>query len=70
MTEDEAKTKTCPLFAINPNEGTCNCVASDCMAWRELPAIDRDTEKLMSESAISAVHKMPRKGFCGLAGKL
>jgi len=65
MTEDEAKTKWCPMarnFATdqNGNHGVgnrdadgpmaiSNCLASGCMAWRVLGQ---------------------RTGYCGLAGRL
>ena len=60
MTEIKAKTKVCPYtFRDNPDELVANkCIASDCMAWRDL----KRTELVGM--------KMESTGFCGLAGKL
>jgi hypothetical protein len=33
MKEEEAKTKTCPIFSINPDGGSIYCIASGCMMW-------------------------------------
>jgi hypothetical protein len=68
MTEDEAKTKWCPMARTSSAlEGCCSinrlyvssvttetrCIASDCMAWR---CIDREG------------WRRPDRGYCGLAG--
>ena len=56
-TEDEAKTKFCPLVAQgmlagNPFNGQPYCIGSACMAWRW-------------QATVLGL----RKGFCGLAGR-
>ena len=71
MTEDEARQKWCPfvrevicgqserLGSYNRFEGTqagCNCIASDCMAWRL-------AEYELKDDGHEEAH-----GFCGLAG--
>ena len=54
MTEDEAKTKWCPmtLGRTPPNPEACG--GSACMAWRESPP---------PPEIVGPIH-----GFCGLAG--
>ena len=61
VTEVEAKTKICPLFAITYNmHGDANCIASLCMAWRrEKDTYGDDYGKDIQED----------QGFCGLGGK-
>jgi hypothetical protein len=70
MTEDEAKTKWCPMVRLAPlgpgesykkstnrmgkGDPDSCCIASDCMAWR---CIDREG------------WRRPDRGYCGLAGK-
>ena len=64
MTEEEAKTKWCPMVRMNlcyeagkevgswnRDGGDCMCIASDCMMWR------RDK-------------KYSDEYYCGLGGKL
>lgn len=67
LTEDEAKTKWCPMGrrwtagpsgAATTNVGAC-CIASGCMMWRRLSALDENGRMMTPE-----VH-----GYCGLAGK-
>ena len=64
-TEEEAKTKWCPELKIegsnaslkNSQEITyeaASCIASSCMMWRD---------------EIGTPKGMPRKGYCGVAGK-
>ena len=63
MTEEEAKTKWCPMVRIDGSNMSMNiddgkadllptCVGSDCMMWRPLRG------------------KFGYSGYCGLAGKL
>jgi hypothetical protein len=63
MTEDDAKTKWCPMVRMGDmnaptginagNQAGTTCIGSACMMWREY-GYDKDTEG----------------GYCGLAGKL
>lgn len=73
MTENEAKTKWCPMTRYrtvkssklhqdtvgmsNLPTGTGKCIGSDCMAWRWKPREVPLNEKY-------------HEGYCGLAGKL
>ncbi|TNE58588.1 MAG: hypothetical protein EP341_02955 [Sphingomonadales bacterium] len=57
MTEEEAKTKKCPIVSREPNVQPC--AGSDCMMWRWLPAFNAAGKELVGST----------KGFCGLAGK-
>jgi hypothetical protein len=71
MTEDEAKTKWCPMVRVIAYNGTYSsnrldssvmskkCIASNCMLWRWLhPEYVRGTE---ADKGLS--------GYCGLGGK-
>jgi hypothetical protein len=75
MTKEEAKTKWCPMVRITTVGGgstnrdelmvgktgdLVNCIASDCMMWRQLPL-----EKWVWDED---GHKRP-SGYCGLGGK-
>jgi hypothetical protein len=68
MTEEEAKTKWCPMVRTTSNPSGCcsinrlyvssvttetRCIASECMAWRWF---GRGAAR-------------PDRGYCGLAGK-
>ena len=53
MTEDEAKTKWCP---VKPQ---MTCLGSLCMAWRQTSATYFNP----------AISDGPVRGYCGLAGK-
>lgn len=64
MTEEEAKSKWCPMIRYerdlvnrsSPHPQNMNCIGSDCMMWRTTdPAIPE--------------FKHPESGYCGLAGK-
>lgn len=100
MTEDQAKTKWCPLvrqsstfagedgrpgFGFSYNRaatlgvGNCNCIGSDCMAWRWIiqPVAGRPAEEriyTMPGSGRQEIVKAPAvkavagDGYCGLAG--
>lgn len=77
MTEDEAKTKTCPAMLMGAQNKSPLCVGSACMAWRW------DTHPIEgrpgSEEAVQIgnrmhVERIPKivavtgLGHCGLAG--
>lgn len=82
MTEDEAKTKWCPLVRASmtnpqdPNHGhvlnygraTTACIGSDCMAWRWQHV---QTNKTPPGQAIfpqtEPVYRRTEDGYCGLA---
>jgi hypothetical protein len=76
MTEDEAKTKRCPVGAgnmaaiegtpaIHMNIYTTKCIGSDCMAWRwGEPSIS--VKKVMEGEECPIENN---NGYCGLAGK-
>ena len=67
MTEEEAKTKWCPMARaathFGPNTISANnvggpitrCIGSECMMWRHI---------------IGDIMDETRHGYCGLAGKL
>jgi hypothetical protein len=66
MTEDEAKTKWCPMTAplvIVPHyasqAGSCNCVGSACMMWRWTYTPEE-----------AKGNKNGPQGICGMAGPL
>ena len=66
MTEEEAKTKWCPMVRAG-NEAGCNrqdasdkCIASGCMMWRDYA--DRIRNPIIPD-------EMKGHGYCGLAGK-
>lgn len=77
MTEDEAKTKWCPMalartYSGDPEESqVARCQGAACMAWR----LDSD-EKLAAAWDASGTGALPsipdaeskRGGYCGLAG--
>lgn len=68
MTEDEAKTKWCPMVRITATKGyedvdnrgqalgDYQCIASDCMMWR----------LITGESGLPIDGE---RGYCGLGGK-
>lgn len=71
MTEDEAKTKWCPMMERGHNankggagfvRGDLSCVASDCMAWqwKVTPAGARNDNARGNAHAKAC-------GYCGLA---
>jgi|LSQX01.3.fsa_nt_gb hypothetical protein len=75
MTEEEAKTKWCPMVRhTKDNEGafyTTNgqssksfqwCIASDCMMWRWY-------ERISNNNLNTKDQQEKIKGYCGLAGK-
>ena len=66
MTEQEAKTKVCPVGAMrgsyDGNWDRGHCIGSACMAWRW------DREELESGTP-GYTRKSETDGYCGLAGK-
>jgi hypothetical protein len=66
MTEDQAKTKWCPmvragnLAGCNRADATDKCIGSDCMMWR-MKYVEQQDERNVSVL-------MPDY-YCGLAGK-
>lgn len=82
MTEDEAKTKWCPLnrtrVFVNSEEPFkapvgAKCIGSACMMWREHVVIDADRKGADSPDGTgwkwSGVAWAHTSGHCGLAGK-
>jgi len=77
MTEDEAKTKWCPMVRVhylNPidilknarAEAESRCIGSACMAWRWKLAPNASKKFLSMHGYTSDA---PENGYCGLAGK-
>jgi len=83
MTEEEAKTKWCPMtrkaIYSDPTGGFDtiyngavygNCIASACMAWREERLFTRDNIKLTIHPDGNVTDNgPPPTGYCGLAGR-
>jgi hypothetical protein len=69
MTEEEAINKKCPLFCLNPNELNLECIASDCMMWREIKT--NELYEFDSEGKNLRVTRAPKVlgGYCGIGGK-
>lgn len=77
MTEDDAKTKWCPMARYerdlvnrsSPHPQNMNCIGSACMAWRtediEMYCADLDRPEDGDDVATEIV----KTGYCGLAGK-
>lgn len=62
MTEDEAKTKWCPMsLSAGKNQ---YCAGSKCMAW-----IQTDNEYLPQPGFTTTPGDQLPAGYCGLAGK-
>ena len=67
MTEDEAKTKWCPVI-----EPAIHCIGSGCMAWRWNPVMFmpyQETDPAMDHLGSGGQEPNTAKGYCGLAGK-
>ena len=73
MTEQEARTKWCPMVranisgnsngAFNRDGDDCACIASDCIMWRWVPAGEYiDGDRL--------VQQWRTEGYCGAGGKI
>lgn len=82
MTEEEAKTKWCPMYRISAGAGEWYdiwykvppnlCLASGCMAWRWMLDDEWEpSEQIHQEGGGSYTTEKPPKlrGYCGLAGK-
>lgn len=79
MTEDEAKTKWCPMtrhgygsegvginrMHNNKQPETARCIGSDCMMWRK-GGISYAADREYSEQELEVIYS---HGYCGLAGK-
>ena len=72
LTENEAKTKWCPLIRVAADED-CNrnmpgteCIASDCMAWRWS---NRNKGHTGESDQYGMPIEVPVFGWCGLAGR-
>jgi hypothetical protein len=63
VTEEEARMKQCP-FSFN-RQGFWRCVASECMAWRE---IIRPGAYATIEGNKIEFPEESKGGYCGLAG--
>lgn len=81
MTEDEAKTKWCPMgrlffsdAAINdPSHNHIDCIGSACMMFRKSVVVDESAElaEVRTENGLLAGYRKQMKEifWCGLAGK-
>ena len=65
MTEEQAKTKTCPLSMNASNRGPCDCIASQCMAWKWA----KHTKTRRAVYAEAEDIPGARLGGCGMAGR-
>jgi len=83
MTEDEAKTKWCPMareYVINATAadvgqsetnmpyGDITCIASECMAWQWI-VTPEEAEKRGRVGMTYQPNEKTAGGYCGLAGK-
>lgn len=71
MTEDDAKTKWCPMYQVSGADGYNNrddvpgypkCIASDCMMWRTTVICMSDDPEILND--------VRKDGYCGLGGGL
>jgi hypothetical protein len=80
MTEEEAKNKICPNGFADDIQKFEYCVATGCMAWRwsgsssayeDLPSLSHPvTGERKRFKPPSTIANEPKKGYCGLAGKV
>ena len=61
--EEDAKTKWCPMARNTFEHQTVNCIASACMAWRWVETHVKDADGNLT------VVSGDTHGYCGLAGK-
>ena len=64
MTEDEAKTKWCPLSMSGGVDAWSTCHASECMMWQQT-----DNECDPQPTTDNSEAKCYPAGYCGLADK-
>ena len=79
MTEDDAKTKWCPMAKHPLGRATdlTRCIASDCMMWRPdwnqeglaLNPLSEDHPDFIEGVNDCEVAEYPTEGYCGLGGK-
>lgn len=83
LTEDEAKTKWCPLaratncgelpVAVNrigkAPDNDCRCIASVCMAWRKFDQTGMGPNGEKRDRDLDGRTRWVDRGFCGAFGK-
>jgi hypothetical protein len=75
MTEQEAKTKWCPLAQIclipNASAEIQTCAGSNCMMWRwSSYVLGYDKEYRLNNPSCEKSHPLEKRdGYCGLGGK-
>ena len=76
-TEDEAKTRWCPMTARNGSaaagaqaSGTIHCIASNCMAWRKHDQVGIGPDGEKRERDMDGRTRWVDRGYCGLAGRV
>ena len=78
MTEDEAKTKWCPMIrwtsaqngldSFENRGANCMCITSDCMMWRWKTEYSSITDNGNGTSTINWGANKRTEGGCGLGG--
>jgi len=74
MTEEEARTKWCPMARVPVADSGFKCIASDCMMWRDVleqynvtkESLQKDLKSWNSTDII--IERETGNGYCGLAG--
>jgi hypothetical protein len=73
MTEEEAKTKWCPMTragnaaGCNRSDATTNCIGSDCMMWTKINESELIAYKTTTNGVvIDHVYSDENEGHCGL----
>jgi len=72
LTEEEAKTKWCPLTRTPSIQRNMRCLASECMAWRigkEAKTVQRELRSLTENKVTFHDQNIPALGYCGAFGK-
>ncbi len=70
MTQDEAKTKTCPIMSRGDN--IIHCIASECMLWAKM--LKNGKKSYTNLEFMSVLYydgerrKLSVEGYCGLLG--